>query len=175
MPKSLGFSGGKKTVVKSLGVDIQMQYWSAGEMLDYLEGVGLRAKDMQTPFDRYGKYLVEEHIPHQFEQQGTPKRWAPLSKKYAEWKRRHYGNLPKLVLTGRMREGFSWEVTARSLKVVNRVKAGQRGGVPRWTYHQLGTSKMPARPMLYLTKKDRDKLRDLAREWITFETGGGVL
>jgi hypothetical protein len=42
-------------------------------------------------------------------------------------------------------------------------------------YHQAGTSKMPARPLLQITKRDRDKLHELARDWLIFETGGGVL
>jgi hypothetical protein len=174
MPK-LGFSRGKKTVVKLTGVDVQMQWASTEEMRDYLQSLSLRAKDMQVPLQRFGTYLVEQHIPRQFEKQGTPKRWAPLSRKYAAWKKANYGNLPKLVLSGDMRAGFEYVVTPRTLRVENTVKTGQRGGKPRWTYHQDGTSKMPARPVIQITNKDRDQLRELVRAWITFETGGGVL
>lgn len=174
MPNRLK-SSGEETIVKVLGANISIRR-SGDDVLDYLEGIGLRAKDMQTPLDRFGRYLVEQHIPRQFAQQGTPKRWAALNKQYAAWKRRRYGNLPKLVLSGAMRKGFKWEVTARTLKVINRVKSGQKGrGVPRWQYHQRGTDNMPARPMLQITEKDRDMLRELAQDWILFETGGGVL
>ena len=166
MPK-LGFSKGKKTVVKLTGVDVQIQSYSAGEVLDYLQNVGLRAKDMQVPLQRFGAYLVDDHIARQFAQQGTPKRWAPLSKRYAAWKRANYGNLPKLVLTGAMRDSFTYQVTPHTLRIESRVKY--------WTYHQTGTRKMPARPILNLTRKDRDTLSRIALDWITFETGGGVL
>jgi phage gpG-like protein len=166
MPK-LGFSRGKKTVVKLTGVEVQMQWASTDEMRDYLQSLSLRAKDLQVPLARFGQYLVEKHIPQQFEKQGTPKRWAPLSPKYAAWKKRHYGNLPKLVLTGQMRESFTYVVTPRTLRVENRRKY--------WAYHQTGTRTMPARPPLQMTTKDREQLRELVRAWIMFETGGGVL
>jgi len=120
-----------------------------------------------VPLQRFGAYLVDQHIPQQFEKQGTPKRWAPLSPKYAAWKKRHYGSLPKLILTGAMRDSFTYQVTPRTLRVESKVKY--------WTYHQTGTRKMPARPVVQISQKDRDELRTLTRAWITFETGGGVL
>ncbi len=168
MPKRhLGFSRGRKTVVKMIGADVQMQLYSTDEMLDYLQNIGLRARDMQTPLQRFGEYLVNEQIPQQFEKQGIPKRWSPLSPAYAAWKRRHFGKLPILVLSGAMRAGFSYKVTPRTLQIRNRKKY--------WQFHQTGTAKMPARPPLQITNADREKLRELAREWMTFETGGGVL
>jgi phage gpG-like protein len=171
-----GFSQGRKTTVKLVGAELQI---ASGvdkvDVLEYLNALHVRAQDLQRPLQRFGAYLVDVHIPRQFAAQGTPKRWAALSPKYAAWKRRHYGALPKLVLTGAMQAGFRWKVTPRSLQVINQVKVGQRGGVPRWTYHQLGTETMPARPLLQITKKDRDQLRQIVNEWLTFETGGGVL
>jgi hypothetical protein len=171
-----GFSQGRKATVKIVGAEIQ---FSGGvdkaDVVDYLNALYVRAQDLQQPLQRFGAYLVDKHIPRQFEAQGTPKRWAPLSPAYAAWKRRHYGNLPKLVLTGAMQAGFRWQVTLQTLRVINRVKAGQRGGVPRWTYHQLGTEHMPARPMLQITNKDREQFRQFVYAWLTFETGGGVL
>jgi hypothetical protein len=174
--EEFGFSQGRKTTVKIVGAEIMLGGGIAkADVIRYLNDLHVRAQDMQVPLQRFGAYLVEQHIPRQFEAQGTPKRWAPLSPAYAAWKRRHYGNLPKLVLTGAMRGGFRWETTPRTLRVINQVKSGQRGGVPRWTYHQLGTEHMPARPMLQITNKDYARLREIVNLWLTFETGGGVL
>jgi len=163
----LGFSKGKKTVVKLTGCEVTIQERGTQEAITYLNTLQLRAKDMRVPLSRFGAYMVDEAIPAQFKAQGTPERWAPLSKKYAAWKRAHYGNLPKLVITGAMRDAFTWEVTPRTLRIENSVKY--------WTYHQTGTRKMPARPPLNVRKIDRAKLNELAALWMLQETGGGVL
>jgi phage gpG-like protein len=173
----LGLSGGKQTVVSLAGVDLYLRFGklSTDDFVHDLNDLGLRMNDMRPVLDRFGAYLTNEHIPEQFRRQGTPKRWAPLSPKYEEWKRRHYGRLPILVLTGQMRAGFRWETGARTLRVVNRVKSGQRGrGEPRWVYHQFGTSKMPARPVLQVRPKDIARLRELAREHLAFYQAEGM-
>lgn len=170
-----GFSQGNKTVVKLIGCELTMQT-SGDDIAGYLTALGLRIEQLEPVLERFGKYMIEQHIPGQFKAQGKPKRWARLNDKYAEWKRKHYGSLPKLVLSGRMRAGFSYQVKPRSLRVINRVTAGQgRNKTPRWVWHQNGTENMPARPMAQMTKRDWDVLRQYAMEYLTFETGGGVL
>jgi len=155
------------TVVKVAGGELAIRFGSIDkdDFATYLENIGLRMQDIQPVLDRYGAYIVNEHIPRQFEAQGTPRRWAPLSRAYAQQKARQYPGRPILVRTGRMKGGFRWEARARSLRIINRVMAGQRGrGVPRWFYHQSGTSKMPARQMLQFTDDDREHLHQFAEE-----------
>lgn len=172
-----GFSQGRKTTVKLIGCEIHLRSGiNNDDFVEYLSALGLRMHEFQPVMERFGAYLVNEHIPRQFKRQGTPKRWAPLSPAYAERKRRLHGRLPILVLSNRMRRGFRYKVTKRTLRVINRVKAGQKGrGAPRWTYHQNGTSTMPARPMLQITRYDYRRLREFARDYLTFNQGGGVL
>lgn len=163
----LGFSDGKKTIVKMTGCTVTIQERGTAETMEYLQALQLRAKEMQVPLSRFGAYMVDTSIPLQFKAQGTPQRWKALTKRYAAWKRAHYGNLPKLVLTGAMRDAFTWQVTPRTLRIENAVKY--------WTFHQTGTSKMVARPPLNVRKQDREKLNELAALWLLQETGGGVL
>jgi phage gpG-like protein len=163
----LGFSKGKKTIVKMTGCEITIQESGTAETIAYMQSLQLRAKEMQVPLARFGAYMVDTSIPLQFKAQGTPQRWKPLSKKYAAWKRAHYGNLPKLVITGAMRDAFTWQTTPRTLRIENNVSY--------WTYHQTGTRKMPARPPLNVRVQDREKLNELAQLWLMQETGGGVL
>lgn len=165
--RRFGRSQGRLTVVKVVGGEMHVRFGDihTDDLVEYLDDLGLRMQDLQPVFDRYGEYLVREHIPGQFRRQGYPKRWAPLSTKYERWKERHYPGRPILVLTGRMRAGFRWEARPRSLRVINRVRAGQGGrGQPRWFYHQHGTDVMPARPMLQITDEDRDTLQAMSRE-----------
>jgi hypothetical protein len=162
-----GRSQGRLTVVKVAGGELVIRYGSIDkdDFAAYLKDIGLRMQDIKPVLDRYGDYIVNEHIPRQFAAQGTPRRWRGLKEPYKSWKARHYPGRPILVRTGRMRRGFRWEARPRSLRIINRVMAGQRGrGRPRWHYHQEGTSKMVARPMLQFTDADRDKLHEFAEE-----------
>ena len=162
-----GRSQGRLTVVKVAGGELVVRYGSIDkdDFAAYLRDIGLRMQDIKPVLDRYGEYIVNEHIPRQFSAQGTPRRWASLSPVYARQKARQYPGRPILVRTGRMKRGFRWEARPRSLRIINRVMAGQKGrGVPRWFYHQSGTRKMPARPMLQFTDADRDKLHEFAEE-----------
>jgi phage gpG-like protein len=162
-----GRSQGRLTVVKVAGGELVIRYGSIDkdDFATYLRNIGLRMQDIKPVLDKYGEYIVNEHILRQFVAQGTPRRWAPLSPAYARRKARRYPGRPILVRTTRMKRGFRWEARPRSLRVINRVMAGQKGrGRPRWHYHQEGTSKMPARPMLQFTDADRDRLHEFAEE-----------
>lgn len=152
--RKFGRSKGRRTVVNVLGGTVGLAFDDEADILRFFEDAEGRLSDLSEPLDEYGRYLVEEHIPRQFKRQGTPKRWASLSKKYREWKEKHYPGRPILVLSGRMKAGFRWKARKRSLQIINRVTAGQKNKTPRWQWHQSGTGKMPARPMLQVTDKD---------------------
>ena len=167
---------GSRTVVKLVGCEVVITASKGSDAVaKRLDDVADNAENFQPVMQDYGDYLISQHIPNQFAKQGAPKRWARLSDKYAAWKRANYGNLPKLVLTGRMRGGFKYETGPRSLRVINRVTAGQgRNKTPRWVWHQDGTENMPARPMLQIGKKDHDMLRKFARLRIISGEGIGL-
>jgi len=179
-PQRFGFSQGRKTTVKLLGADVTVRNGlEVDDFVAHLEALGMRFNDFQPVMERFGEYIVDEHIPRQFKRRRTPKRWAPLSPDYAARKRRLYGNLPLLVLSSRMRGGFKAQATKRTLQIINRVAAGQgRNKTPRWTWHQLGTETMPARPMLQINKADYARLRQIAQAYVTgaaVRQGGGGL
>ena len=72
-----GRSQGRLTVVKVAGGELVIRYGSIDkdDFATYLENIGLRMQDIKPVLDRYGEYIVNEHIPRQFEAQGTPRRW----------------------------------------------------------------------------------------------------
>ena len=176
---AVGSSQGRRTVARVArsriavpGADVIVSDSGVADvMVDRLEGLNLRMQDFEPVFDIYGRYIVEKHIPSQFARKGYPARWAPLSPAYAAWKARHFPGKPLLVRMGKMKAGFTWEARKQSLRIINRVKAGQRGGVPRWIYHQDGTDRMPARRMVQIGAKERAKLREIARQHL-FVAGG---
>ena len=172
--RRFGRSQGRLTVIKVVGGEMHVRFGqpNVDDFATRLEELGLRMQDLQPVLDKFGRYLVREHIPGQFAAQGHPKRWASLSPAYARWKARHFPGRPILVRTGAMKGGFRYEARKRSLRVINRVKAGQKGrGKPRWFYHQHGTGNMPARPVLQISDADRQKLSELANEYL--EASGG--
>jgi hypothetical protein len=176
--KPASSSQGKRTVAKVVKVTVPGVVVALGSnggaevMGERLDHVLASVEDMEPVFELFGHYLVSDHIAKQFKVQGNP-RWAALSPRYAAWKAKHYPDRPILVRTGGMRDGFTWEAKPKSLRIVNRVKAGQaRSSKPRWVYHQDGTPTMPARPMLRLGTPDYARLRAFVAQQIAVGTEG---
>lgn len=166
LPPRFGRSQGRRTVLRAVGGEIGYRFGSfdTDDLIEYMDELKLRMVDLQPVFERFGEYIVGEHIPHQFAVQGTPRAWAALSPAYARWKAINFPGMPLLQRTRRMVRGFSFEAKPRSLRITNRVTAGQSVKIPRWRLHQEGTGKMPARPILQFTNKDRDKMHEFTKE-----------
>ena len=159
---------GRTTVVKMFGFNLEINTSAGVAGLEQrIAEIRGNIDNLQPALARWGDYIVNEHIPAQFDAQGTPKRWASLKEPYATRKREIWGNKPILVRTGRMRDGFRHETGRKSMRVVNRVTAGQSNRIPRWIFHQDGTPRMVARPMIQLTDDDRDELSLLVLTYVT--------
>jgi phage gpG-like protein len=121
-------------------------------------------KRMAVAFERagnelqdFGKYLFpkltplfEQEMRDQFSAQGRGPdagTWAPLSEQYAAWKEQHHPGQPILQATGTLHQAL----TSSGSPFARRVTSGDTfdfgtTGVEYASYHQLGTSEMPARP-----------------------------
>lgn len=74
-------------------------------------------------------------------------RYAPLSPRYARWKARRYPGRPILTASGRLqRETTGAKTTLTKTRLEIRIPT------PYAIFHQRGTSKMPARPVLRLAQ-----------------------
>jgi hypothetical protein len=83
----------------------------------------------------------------------TLRPWAPLTPKYRAWKIKHHGNLPKLILSGKM----LW--TTRFGRVGNRITVD----MPHYgIFHQKGTPRMKARPWLGVPNNSMKQLSRLS-------------
>ena len=121
----------------------------------YLAG----ARNFKPVFEAYWKYH-QRSIERNFAHEGRPKRWKPLAPiTIAERLALGFGPGPILVRTGRMKRGFRARIGPRSYRVFNRA--------PYFSYHQLGTDRIPARPMLVLLPQDKAQFTKLARRYMT--------
>lgn len=118
-------------------------------------------RDFRPAWPEIHMYFLRASVEH-FESQGSRggARWQPLSSGYAKWKTKKYPGKPILSATERLKRSFTL--------------AGQKGGdqvyeetplsltmgtaVPYAIFHQRGTKRMPARPILQPTQRDIDRI-----------------
>lgn len=92
--------------------------------------------------------VVAGAIERNFEQEGRPRPWAPLSPRYARWKERFAPGRGILELTGRLRRSIVARVEGEVLVAST--------DVPYAAAHQFGVPhrRLPARSFLVLTSDD---------------------
>lgn len=98
-------------------------------------------RDLTPVMKAIGRKL-ESNVNVRFDTKTAPdgSAWAPWSETTAA-ARAEEGRGTLLEYTGRMRDSLAYEATATSVEV--------GFGVPYAVYHEVGTSRMPARPVLF--------------------------
>lgn len=122
------------------------------------------AADMRAPLTEAG-HILEDLAARQFESQGVyalGHPWAPLSPRYAARKMLLYGPRPILVATGKMRRLLT-EDGIREL-TQDTLVYGTFDDVANW--HQSGTSKMPARPIIVVTEREQHEIDAAFQAWV---------
>lgn len=95
--------------------------------------------------------VVAAAIERNFDEEGRPVRWAPLSARYAAWKARRFGaGLRILERSGALRRSISTRLEGGALVAST--------AVPYAAFHQYGTRRLPARPFLTLTETDKEEV-----------------
>lgn len=100
----------------------------------------------------------KESVLLNFEKQGRPDKWAPLSLNYKRWKLAHGYSDKILIRTGRLRSSVNMKVSQNMVRIFSGMKYG--------VYHQTGTRKMPARPFLVVQKEDINVLKRIAEGFL---------
>lgn len=94
--------------------------------------------------------------------------WAPLSTKYAAWKRVAYPGRPLLVREGTLRESVTWHsgagLGAGGFFDARRDSVVAGTTVAHGKYHMDGSKRMPARP--FLPTPDPAVFAPLMQRWI---------
>lgn len=120
------------------------------------------------PVMRTVAVLMKQAIWKNFEaegrdEKGNTRTWQPLApstvKQREKYKGKGYGAHPILERTGHLKKSFSTEYSYSYAKVGTGVKYG--------IYHQTGTRKMPARPMLVLPKEDLENIKKVILRYLT--------
>ncbi|AYD81509.1 tail completion or Neck1 protein [Arthrobacter phage KBurrousTX] len=104
----------------------------------------------------------------QFDQEGAytgTSRWSSLSPDYGAWKQRHYPGKPILQLTGDLVESMTERPFGVDIISHNQMVIGT--AVPYARFHQDGTEKMPARPIVQKPSgRDRLQFAKYLQNWI---------
>ncbi len=127
-------------------------------------------KDLSEAFAEITQDFHQVVETKQFESEGAygSGGWKPLSdnpegKGYATWKAKNYPSRPLLVLSGLMKESLlgdnPWSITRIEPL---RLEVGTK--IPYAIYHQKGTGKMQARPVIDLTEDDKTRFVKLIQK-----------
>lgn len=150
-----------------LGGELRLEYPDLNKFERKVLRRKANAHDLRPVFTRF-KPTVERQIDASFRGERGSRKWPRLSENYRQWKQRNYPGKTKLVLTGRYRRGFRIAAFPRQLRVLNNVRVS---GHNLFDIHQFGVpfgvgSRLPARPVLFMTQRDRQHLRAEIRRHI---------
>jgi phage gpG-like protein len=138
----------------AITVEYQMGSESGEQVLERLavayERAGASAAD-------FGKHIFPELVPvledavsRQFDAEGTGPSagaWAQLAPAYEAWKSGAHPGQPILVATGALREALTVDGSTHALRDYSSTQFNYgTQGLEYASFHQLGTSRMPARP-----------------------------
>lgn len=105
------------------------------------------------------------------------KKWYDLSQKYVEWKRKMGYSTKILQMTGKLKRILTDENSATVQKDMMRIRPDTYmvGGWNLIRLHKYGTRKMKARDPFELSKRQREKWREVMRKWVMGEEIRNVL
>lgn len=130
-----------------------------------LERFELGAQNAAPAFDKMGNSLVLAE-QKQFKSEGGygSAGWAPLSAAYAARKRREVGNKPILVYSGTLKKGLTHRPFP--VEAVEAQFAVFGTDLDYALYHQHGTPRMPARPVISLPESVRQQWVKILQRWL---------
>jgi len=137
------------------------------DTLDYLDNVKRRMRDFRPIWPALNQSLKQYMIGN-FTAQGLPSGgWKPLDAEYGAWKTRNFPGAPMLVQSGKL-----FSTIAKGPKLDGNRQSARfmfDGRVAR--FHQYGTTKMPARPLLFAPDVWVNEVTDEMADWVV---EGGV-
>jgi len=155
---------GRDTRVKFVFGELQIHIEGVQEMVTTLDNLIRRSTDLSNPFQRFQKYWFDS-IDQVFADGGDPVEWPALSPAYEGWKNAAYPGAPIMRLSDRLYESLTNQTSETIWQVgPKHIEFGSR--VPYFEYHQYGTSKMPARPVLVLTDEAARQLQLMVESYV---------
>lgn len=87
-------------------VTIEISMLGEDKFIRAFNRIGEDVRDFSEPFaEIYTDFVATEG--RNFDAEGLPEQFRPLSPRYAEWKMKHFGILPIMVLRGRLRASLA--------------------------------------------------------------------
>jgi phage gpG-like protein len=141
----------------------------ADDVLDLLENMKDRANDMRPVF-RWAKAQLELANSANFLANGLPsgKPWAPLDKEYGSWKSARFPGTVTMVQTGELFRSLI-NMNDSAVNVISKDTATFGTNVEYAKFHQYGTTKMPARKIVFTP---REFPRELGINMVKYITMG---
>jgi phage gpG-like protein len=139
-------------------VEVDINIKNAKEMMDR---ISKNARDMR-PVWKYAKRELEVAFTTNFLSGGSlvPGGWAPLDRGYAAWKAVHFPGARKLVIDGRLFKSVA-DLDSPAVNKITPLSAEFGTDVEYAKFHQYGTTKMPARKIIF---EPKGFARDIARK-----------
>lgn len=125
--------------------------------------------------------LLHEIVDHlhdvfreQFRTEGasTGSVWAPLSESYRRWKVRRYPGRGVLVRTGRLYSSLTRAGGTDAIRKVTARRMEFGTAVPYARFHQTGTRRMPARPIVRLSDANKADLTRMVHRYLVRKAAG---
>ena len=113
--------------------------------------------------------VVDTAIRRNFDEEGRPERWWPLSPAYASEKARKFPGRKILERTGRLRQSIDVRFEPGPALSAGTILASS--DLPYAAAHQFGVPEraLSPRPFLVLTEEDREEIgRAVARDFVEF-------
>lgn len=129
---------------------VELKITGTKEEINKFHSLGEKLTNFSTAMMRIGDELKSYYSGQVFASEGGAigQRWAKLSPVYASWKGKHYPGRGILIATGEMQQSFESHATPISVEISNSSN--------HFKYNQLGTRRMPARPMLTIDDHVKD-------------------
>ena len=132
-----------------------------------LYGLSERAQDLRPAWRVIHQDFLQVEKA-QFESEGgySGLSWPALSTRYAAWKAKHYPGRKLLVQTGRLQSSLTTvNSDHRFISLPQEVTMGT--GVQYAGFHESGTRRMPSRPPVRLSSRERTRWPEVVREYIS--------
>ena len=114
----------------------------------FLKGMSKRSSNLKPVF-HWAQRELEKANAENFTASGLPSGgWAPLSASYSAWKLSHFPGDP-IMVRGNGKLFRSLADLNNSVKVINDMSAEFGTSVEYAQFHQYGTTKMPARKLVF--------------------------
>jgi len=125
----------------------------ADDVLELLDDMKDRAGDMRPVF-RWAKTQLELANSQNFAANGLPsgKPWKPLDKDYGAWKSANFPGAGTMVRSGNLFRSLT-NLTDSTANTITKTSATFGTSVEYAKFHQYGTTKMPARKIVFTPRE----------------------